>query len=703
MKDILQEIEILKKKLEEEKTKKDNKAIVIILNDIMNKYILLHKPKEVIQYCFEILPYYENNDNTKLHKANTIQLLGHTHLLLGKYEKAMEFLLQALDLFKALKDDFQVAYSLRMIGSVHQGLGDFEKSLSSLFSASEILESKKKTIDKEKLIKPKRNLGNVYELIGILYGKLKQPEKAEKFFNFSLKIYEELNEQFGISKILNNLGVLFSETNPMKTLKFYKKSLEIVKTLKAFSLEAAYTNNIGGVYEDIKDYENAIIYYMKALKICEENKIDKWDINIFHYLGNTYFKKQEYNTAIDFAAKSLNIAIKNSDGELTRDNYQLLSKIYKQKGESSLALDFYEKYSVVKDKILNSEMIRKISGLQAKFEETSKQLIDVKKFNSLITSSLKKSMQIDFIGTGNKIKEVLELAMTAAAHKDANVLITGESGTGKEIIAHIIHYASCRKDKLFVPINSSSVPSSLAESEFFGHIKGSFTGAYQDKIGFLEKANKGTLFLDEIADTPASIQAKFLRVLENKKITRIGATDEIKVDFRIISATNKNLKKMIDNDKFRVDLLYRLNTIEIKIPPLRERTEDIEPLVVFFVNHFSKAMNKPIPQISKEVLEKLGNYQFPGNVRELRNMVEKGMILMKGSILESEHFETINTIESESADSDELFQIFNLFELEKQTILKALARTNNNKQKAANILGISRATLFRKLKTFLEN
>jgi len=342
-------------------------------------------------------------------------------------------------------------------------------------------------------------------------------------------------------------------------------------------------------------------------------------------------------------------------------------------------------------------MIEKISGLQKKHEESSKKITELKKHSSLISAALKKAIHMDLIGNSNKIKKVLELTMTAAVHQNTNVLIMGESGTGKEIIANIIHYASIRKDHLIVAVNTGSIPESLAESEFFGHLKGSFTGAISDKTGYLELADKGTLFLDEIADTPASLQATFLRVLENKRIKKLGSKKEMQVDFRIIAATNKNIDELVEKENFRLDLLHRLNTITINIPPLRERPADIKPLLYYFIREFSKTLKKPVPKINAAVIDKLKKYHFPGNVRELKNMVEKALILIKGNILELEHFE-IKDIEPLEEISVESFKPRTIEDMEKQMILDALKQTNNNRTEAAKILGISFSTLKRKLK-----
>jgi len=304
--------------------------------------------------------------------------------------------------------------------------------------------------------------------------------------------------------------------------------------------------------------------------------------------------------------------------------------------------------------------------------------------NSLISKSLEEKIDRQFIGVSTQILEVFESAITAAKYPEANVLITGESGTGKENIARIIHYSSIRKDQLFCAVNSSAIAESLLESEFFGHKKGSFTGAITDKMGFFEVCNGGTLFLDEIADMPLNLQAKILRATEEKVITRVGETNQINTDFRIISATNHDINKRVEKKKFRLDLLHRLNTLQIHIPALRERPEDVKPLLLHYVETYKTKFNKSSLSISKEVFDSLMKYEFPGNVRELRNMTERAIILCKGNTLTMNDFPIAPQKRSSSVNHNDSV---NLKLNETKLIREALCRANYNQQEAADDLG----------------
>lgn len=279
-----------------------------------------------------------------------------------------------------------------------------------------------------------------------------------------------------------------------------------------------------------------------------------------------------------------------------------------------------------------------------------------------------------------------------------NVLITGESGTGKEVVAKAIHYNGPLKDKPFVTINCGAIPENLMESEMFGHKKGSFTGAYADKAGLFEVADSGSLFLDEVGDLPISIQVKLLRALQEKIIRRVGATEDMKVEVRIIAATNRNLEEMVAKGTFRQDLYYRLNVIHIKTPSLRERRDDIPLLAAFFLKKYNERLNKNINGISSEAMDILKKYDYPGNVRELENLVERTVALEGGATILPESLPPmVNTpngrkmassneieIGQEGVDLDKV-----VGQIEKELLIKAIHAAGGVKKKAAKLLHIS--------------
>jgi DNA-binding NtrC family response regulator len=332
-----------------------------------------------------------------------------------------------------------------------------------------------------------------------------------------------------------------------------------------------------------------------------------------------------------------------------------------------------------------------------KYLDLHRKIIGLEERNSLISKALEDKIERNFIGESDKIQKVLKLAITASEFPDTNVLITGESGTGKENIARIIHYSSKRKNNVFCAVNSSAISETLLESEFFGHKMGSFTGAINDKKGFFEVSDKGTLFLDEIADMPIQLQAKILRTIEEKKITRVGETQQIKVDFRVIAATNHDIDKLVSENKFRLDLIHRLNTLQIYIPPLRERKDDIEPLLNYFVSEFSVRMNRPGLKIHNDLLKFLKKYPFPGNVRELKNMTERAVILSKGELLTVQDFPLKANVNYSPERSSEGVTIQ---DHEINLIHQALKDTNYNQKAAADVLGITRDSFIRRMKKY---
>jgi len=332
-----------------------------------------------------------------------------------------------------------------------------------------------------------------------------------------------------------------------------------------------------------------------------------------------------------------------------------------------------------------------------KYLQMQRQLVRAEEKYSLITSDMESKIGRHCIGKSTEIINIYELAKKASQYQDISVLITGESGTGKEIFARLIHFMSEQKDNFFGAINCSAISDSLIESEFFGHKKGSFTGAIADKKGLFEICNDGTLFLDEIADMPLNLQSKILRAIEERTITRVGDTKPIQTKFRLIAATNCDLQKLVDEKKFRLDLLHRLNTLHIHIPPLRERTEDIAPLLIDFTEEFSVKINKKIDFISDEVFESLEKYSFPGNIRELRNLAERAIILSEGNSLKVEDF-PLQIHQKKGTKKESATNYLNNNEMD--IIRKELENNNYNQVITAEVLGISRYALIRKMKKY---
>ncbi|MEW6544337.1 MAG: sigma-54 dependent transcriptional regulator [Nitrospirota bacterium] len=307
------------------------------------------------------------------------------------------------------------------------------------------------------------------------------------------------------------------------------------------------------------------------------------------------------------------------------------------------------------------------------------------------------------LGKSKPMQEVFDL-IRRVADSPTNVLITGESGTGKELVAKAIHYNSARRESPFVPVNCAAIPEALLESELFGHVKGAFTDAKADKRGLFEEAQKGTLFLDEISELPLMLQAKLLRAIQEREIRRVGATRSVPVDVRIIAATNLNLAEEVKAKRFREDLYYRLNVIEIRLPPLRERREDILLLVDAFLRKCAESGGKAVRGMSESALALLMDYAWPGNVRELENVIERAVTLARGEKIAPEDLpQAIQGSRGERRVLDEAAErILPLEDLEQEYIMRVLEKTGGNKYQAAIALGIDRKTLYRKLSEIEE-
>jgi len=329
-------------------------------------------------------------------------------------------------------------------------------------------------------------------------------------------------------------------------------------------------------------------------------------------------------------------------------------------------------------------LVKKLAEHQELVEENlslRQKLEDHYRFENIITKSA-------------KMQRVIEV-IKVVAKSNATVLITGESGTGKELVARAVHSQSNRHNKPFIAVSCAALPETLLESELFGHEKGSFTGAYAQKKGKFEFAEGGTLFLDEIGEMSANIQVHLLRVLEEKEFTRVGGNEPIKVDVRVISATNKDLRKAIEKQEFREDLYYRLNVVNIELPPLRERKEDVPLLAEHFLNKFASENRKEISGFSPEAIEFLLDCDWPGNVRELENAIERAVILAKDSRISIDDLPQENLSLGYSTASKKSIK-----EVEKEHILNVLRKTGDNYSEAARILGISRMTLYNKAKEY---
>lgn len=372
-----------------------------------------------------------------------------------------------------------------------------------------------------------------------------------------------------------------------------------------------------------------------------------------------------------------------------------------------LVMDVTGNQSVREALEINHKKIEVVGGLSAKLMW---QLIEERVKSKAMSEVIQDRYSFEnMVGKNEKMREICRL-LPKIAKTHATVLIEGESGTGKELVAYAIHQFSLREEKPFIRVNCGALVEGLLESELFGHVKGAFTGAIIHKLGRFELADGGTLFLDEIGEISPSTQVKLLRATQDGEIEKVGDTRRIKVDVRIIAATNKDLKKAVDTGSFRQDLYYRLRVVPIFLPPLRERKDDIPLLVNHFIGRFNKEMGRKVTRIAPEAMEVLMNYDYPGNIRQLGNFIEHAMVFCSGNTIEAEYIpQDIQAIQMAGEATSSSFkeiaakateQTNPLQAVEREVIVQILKKTNWNYKKTVEKLKISRTTLWRKLKEY---
>lgn len=416
-------------------------------------------------------------------------------------------------------------------------------------------------------------------------------------------------------------------------------------------------------FESWNEYKEAKIDSVPRLAILDINLIDKDGLSIYSELKERYAE-------IEGIIITGQASIKNAVASLKLGVRDYIEKPFRAK-ELRAAIEKCESYKQFRVK--NYVVDRQLEESRKKFEA---------------------HWGIEFIGISQPIKEINTLMKRVAQADTTSVMITGESGSGKELIARGIHSMSDRSGAPFYPVNCTAIPDTLFESEFFGYQKGAFTGALANHEGWFERANGGTLFLDEIGDMNLALQSKLLRVLDERKVNRIGSHDIIPVNTRIVCATNKDLKRMIEEGQFRLDLYHRLNSFHIHIPPLRERSEDIPVLVNHFVRLFAETHNKGIVSMHSKAMNLLVNHHYPGNIRELKNVIERAILMCDSNVIKAQHLNFTEEHSNNGAEEED----YSLEIIEKETILKAMKACSHNKTHTAEKLNITRQALNRKLK-----
>jgi transcriptional regulator with PAS, ATPase and Fis domain len=535
-----------------------------------------------------------------------------------------------------------------------------------------------------------------------LYMKMEKYEEAYRILQRGIELSSDHNVIIRKLSFIFNLGVmLLKQGKGEQSLESFIECEETAKKIgfenKTFLIELY--SNLAGSYTFLKHHESALVYLDQALEVSAkigdryqmaELKINR--ANVLCGMMRTAEARELLKDVIDFARKGKHSDLYRYALSNMADSYELqkdyktankylrnINKAYRNE------MQYVMQEQSAKHSAEISALVNELKGVKEQAQRDQGELGDI---------------SFGFLGISNIRRDVLDKALKAAHHPYATVLITGETGTGKDVLANLIHNNSFRREARFVPVNMAAIAENLMESAFFGHVKGAFTGANVGSKGFFMEAHRGTLFLDEISDMPLPLQAKLLRALESHKVTPVGSSKELEFDTRVICSSNRDLPNLVERGVFRRDLYYRLNTITINLPPLRERPEDIKPITVFFVDKYCREINKTRPTIADSFYAYLAKYSFPGNIRELRNIVEHLVIMHDGNTWTDKslmHLVSPNKLNHDSkpakskgvADSEE-----------KSKLISTLQACNGKQKDTAQCLGISEATLTRRIKQY---
>lgn len=619
--------------------------------------------------------------------------VGYIYECLGDLDKAFQYYQLGMQYGMKIQNDEVLSLAYTGLGRISAMRGKLKQAIHFF------LEAKKRIKEKNS-----DNYFSICNNLGIAYGSIGQHKEALDYLEpFLTKDIEKQDPDTFIAIAINTATCyrVLKEVN--KAEETLERALTCANKLNYYNDMASIMINIGNIKIKQKQYKSALNWYNKANNANSKINDKRHKLAILHGIGIAYKGMQDYSKALNALSKAHPLAEELQLLDKLAENHALLSQVYELQGDTQTAFGHYKKSTEYEMKVKNEAYKQEIQAIKQEYE---KPIINGKTLTnytdtSLISQELQKLVKIPLIGSNIQMQNVIHQALMVSENDGLPVLIIGETGSGKEAIARLIHFASLRKEKPFVTVNSAAFATSLIESAFFGSEKGAFTGSANRNLGYFETANNGTLFLDEIGDMPLKMQSKFLRVIEEKIIHRIGSTKDIKVDFRLISATNKDLSVMALGNEFRFDLLNRINVMEIHLPPLRNRQDDIPLLVDYYLQTLSASQGRSAPIITKEALDLLVNYPFPGNIRELKNILQRSLLLCHDSVLDAEAINIQQTTCNICNDLPNLPSL-KLDECEEWLINRAMSMCNGLQKKAAELLGITPYSLSRKLKKMRE-
>ncbi len=661
-------------------------------NEIANSYWMNNDIRSMLNHCLKIDEIVARMGDESLNPSR-YQNIGFAYMELGDLKKAQAYYERSIVLNRKLGNHEVLiqTYNKMATGLVKQEL--YKRALEYYMLAWRM--SIEYKVEKVK--------GRIILNIGNCYRNLQEYDKAFEYYSKGQDELEKLGDKQMLAVLFINLGVVYHKTNDLaNALKSYFKALKLYTELNMFWQRGTLYNNIANIYFGLNQVKKAMKYYMKALESIHKEENPQLYALLNINIGSCERISGNYSTAEEYIKRGIDILKEHNLKTHLGEAYRNLSYNSAERGDFEDAYGYLLECVRYYERVYDFTSHEDISNIKKRYDILNTQYENLQERCELLNADLQQQVGHQLIGKSQQIRDVHDMAMRAAMHPDVNVIIYGESGVGKEIISRIIHHASVRKDAYFCAINSSAISENLFESEFFGHVKGAFTSADCDKRGFIQQANRGTLFLDEITEMPLDFQAKLLRAIEEKKIIRVGDSTPIDVDFRVIASTNRDIHQVVEDDQFRYDLLHRLNTIEIYIPPLRERPEDIIVLMWHYIDLIGKKLNREPSNITEGFIEKFRSYSFPGNVRELRNLIERAIILADDRILNESIARKILPVKEvkNNLASIEVRQNLNLDENERELVKTALDRSKWNQKKAAELLGISQNAIFRKMKKY---
>ncbi len=710
--------------------KKPNKQVRNLISKDFELFFRFIRASNNLDAFNKFLPVFLDNEkylSNYFYLANIYDYFGYLMWLKHDIKAGVDYLLKALDIANKHCKPNELPGRYTNLGYLYEVVGDLSKA-EYYYNEGLDFALKFNSINALKL---------AYNAMGRLYIGKNLFDKAIEYFEDSLSLYDREKDVDKVT-VINNLAMCYRAIDDNKRAKTLYESLDKEWLLqKDPELYFSVQTNLGNILSTYKDFKQAEEKFLKSLDFAEKVKALDQVISIYISLGNLYNSTDRKEQGIEILEKALHLSIESKNHRKLKSIYADFADIYIEQNEYELALSYIEKLIEIAEEVNNSAFqietlkkqafcyeklkdykkactcYNKLYKMQAQVEEEKKakmrkdelKLVGKSKRkhfifqgnDSLISRELSAKIGTNLIGKDPAMQTLINKVLLASSNCDASILIRGESGTGKDIIARIIHYSSLRKEHPFIAVNSGSFSPGIVNSALFGHKKGAFTGAVTDHVGYFEAAKGGTIFMDEIGEMPQDIQIALLRVLEDKKVLPIGSTKAIPVNFRLISATNVDINEEVKQGKLRLDFLNRINTVEINVPALRERKDDIPVLVEAFLDEISLKMKIKKPKFSISALRTLMSYDFPGNVRELRNMIENLMIFNDKKEITPDDIYNLSLKLHTSIDASNNLPTLNLEVLEKNAIIRAMKDSNNVKTSAAKLLGITPYALHRRI------